>query len=182
MNAPAAIAAQLVDMRNVGTHKSLRLTIHIPEEQALQAIAAFGWPTGVAPVPIAIARLNPESEVMQDRQVSPGRNSEERPTADKTPPRQEPSTPDGAKTKTAFRDMRMANQAGILCDKEPFRRFLRERLKWSDPATFDAAEYVRRYCNVASRADIRPRTRSGDNWQKLFDEYQVWMHASEYAA
>lgn len=58
MNKPAAISAQLVDMRNVGTHKCLKLTLHVPEEQALDAIAAFGWPTGAAPVPVAIARLN----------------------------------------------------------------------------------------------------------------------------
>lgn len=179
MTAPAAIAAQLVDMRNVGTHKSLRLTIHIPEEQALQAIAAFGWPTGVAPVPIAIARLNPEKEVMPTEA-----NSRAIQITD-TPPRQEPSTPGGAKTKTAFRDMRLSNQAGILCNEGAFHRFLAEKLKYPQHAAMTdkaAADYVRRHCNVASRKDIRPRTPSGDRWQKLFDEYQVWMHASEYAA
>lgn len=60
MTAPAAIAAQLVDMRNVGTHKSLKLTLHVPEEYALKTIEAFGWPTMVDPVPVALARLDPD--------------------------------------------------------------------------------------------------------------------------
>lgn len=157
----AAIAAQLVDMRNVGTHKVLKLTIHIPEEQALAAIAAFGWPTGVDPVPIAIARLA---------------------IASADTPRQEPSTPDGAKTKTAFRDMRMANQAGMLCNEGAFHRFLAEKLKYPDHAAMTdkaAADYVRRLCNVASRKDIRPDATSGKRWERLVDEYRTWMHAPE---
>ena len=60
MKNAAAISAQLVDMRNVGAHKSLKLTLHVPEEQALKAIEAFGWPTGVNPVPVALARLTEE--------------------------------------------------------------------------------------------------------------------------
>ena len=169
MNAPAAIEAQLVDMRNVGTHKVLRLTIHVPDGKALAIIAAFGWPTGVAPVPIAIARLN-ESEV-----VPPDRTSSDRRT--ETSPRQEPSSPDGAKTKTAFRDMRLANQAGILCDTPAFRKFLNETQAYIVGDTpEDAAQVVRELCGVSSRSDIRPRCPSGDKWTRLVDEYRTWMH------
>ena len=165
MNAPAAIAAQLVDIRNIGTHKVLKLTIHVPEEQALATIAAFGWPTGVAPVPIAIARIN-ESEVVHVAGPTVHTGTE-------TSPRQEP-TPDGAKTK--FRDMRLPNQAGILCNTEAFQRFLAENFKRNISSAEDAAGYVRWYCSVASRSDIRPRTPSGDRWTKLVDEYRTWMH------
>ncbi len=167
----AAIEAQLIDMRNVGTHKSLKLTIHIPEEQALQAIAAFGWPTGVQPVRIAIARLTEEAANVTGPKA-PG------------PPRQQETQPvDGAKTKTAFRDMRPANQAGILCETEAFNRFIAERLKWEGLwPEGKAADYVRRHCNVVSRKDIRPRTPSGDRWSKLVDEYRAWMHHPEMVA
>lgn len=65
-DSPAAISGSLVNMRNVGTHKSVALTVHVPEERAQQVIAAFGWPTMTAPVPIAIARL-------EERAIEPGR-------------------------------------------------------------------------------------------------------------
>ena len=57
MTEAAIIAGSLVDVRNVGTHKSVKLTIHVPEEHATRVVAAFGWPTGVNPVSVAIARL-----------------------------------------------------------------------------------------------------------------------------
>lgn len=62
MSKPAAIAGSLVDVRNVGTHKSMRLTIHVPEEYALKVIEAFGWPTGAAPISVAIARMVEQGE------------------------------------------------------------------------------------------------------------------------
>lgn len=62
MPMPAAIQGQLVSIKNVSTHKSACLTIHVPEEQALQAIEAFGWPTMVNPVPVALARIDPNAK------------------------------------------------------------------------------------------------------------------------
>lgn len=57
MNKPAAISASLVDVRNVAAHKCVKLEIHVPAEQAPLVMEAFGWPTMVDPVPVAIARL-----------------------------------------------------------------------------------------------------------------------------
>lgn len=58
MSEPAAIAAQIVDIRNLGTQKVVKITVHAPQEEALAVIDAFGWPTAVDPVPVAIARLD----------------------------------------------------------------------------------------------------------------------------
>lgn len=58
MSKLAAIEGQLVSIKNVSTHKSACLVIHVPEEYALKVIEAFGWPTMVAPVPVAIAKLD----------------------------------------------------------------------------------------------------------------------------
>ncbi len=58
----AAIEGQLVGIRNVSTHKSGTLTIHIPEEEVLKAIQAFGWPTMAAPIHVAIAMINPNAK------------------------------------------------------------------------------------------------------------------------
>jgi hypothetical protein len=46
-----------VDARNIGTHKSLKLTLHIPAEMAEAFIRDFGWPTAADPIPVALARL-----------------------------------------------------------------------------------------------------------------------------
>lgn len=62
MNNRAAIAAQITDIRQRGTTKSVVLKVEIPEERALEAIQAFGWPTGANPVPVAIARLQEPEE------------------------------------------------------------------------------------------------------------------------
>lgn len=66
---PAAISGALVNMRNVGTHKSVALTVHVPEERAQEVIDAFGWPTMTAPVSIAIARL--EEPAAEPRRKEP---------------------------------------------------------------------------------------------------------------
>src|ERR1019366_1422927 len=58
MSEPAAIIASLVDVRNIAEHSSVVLKIHVPQERALEVIAAFGWPTGANPVSVAIARLD----------------------------------------------------------------------------------------------------------------------------
>ena len=178
----AAIAAQLVDMRNVGTHKVLKLTIHVPEEQALQAIAAFGWPTGVNPVPIALARMN-DPGAAAEQTLAPSTKAVASPASAVHVPNKELDSPDRGHTKTAFRDMRPANQAGILCDTPAFWKFLGEKQNTSVNDAEHAAELVRWYCGgLKSRSDIRPRTPSGDRWRKLFDEYQLWMHAPELVA
>lgn len=57
MDDATAISAQLVDARNIGTHKSLKLTLHIPAEMAEAFIRDFGWPTAAEPIPVALARL-----------------------------------------------------------------------------------------------------------------------------
>ena len=44
------IQAELVDVRNVGTTKSLKLTFHVPQERALAVIEKVGWPTGADPI------------------------------------------------------------------------------------------------------------------------------------
>ena len=70
MTAPAAIMASLVDVRNISVHKCIRLEIHIPAEQAGLVLRAFGWPTLVDPVPVAIARLDSAKAPSERRKFS----------------------------------------------------------------------------------------------------------------
>jgi hypothetical protein len=57
MTRRAAIFGSLVDIRNVGAHKSVRLTVEVPAELAAAVIDTFGWPTHAEPVPVALARM-----------------------------------------------------------------------------------------------------------------------------
>jgi hypothetical protein len=53
----AVVTGSLTDIRNIGTDKSVKLTVHVPVELAMQVIDAFGWPSSVDPVPVAVARI-----------------------------------------------------------------------------------------------------------------------------
>lgn len=66
MTDAAIIAGALVDMKNVSTHKCMRLIIDVPAENALKVIAAFGWPTMVNPVSVAVARLRENANELDE--------------------------------------------------------------------------------------------------------------------
>lgn len=154
MAKPIAISGSLVNMRNVGTHKSVALTVHVPEEQAAAIIAAFGWPTMVNPVAVALARMAGQGE----------------------PPAAEPE-PEPAKERRKMNELPLVTQASLLCKREAFWRFLGEH-GWicSDEAA--AAEILRQTCRVASRSDLKPGTDEAARFWKLQGDFDVWMRAA----
>jgi hypothetical protein len=126
----------------------------------------FGWPTGVDPVPVALARLNGK-DGGADRPVSPG--------DDNAAPRVEPSpSPRGA----SFREMLPVKQAGILCSDPKFWRFISEEF---EPCACedDAVAYVRRTCQVASRKYITAGSAAEKRWQFIVSAYRGWDKAAE---
>lgn len=162
---PRAISAQLVDIRNVGAHKSIKLTIHVPEEQARQVVDMFGWPTMVDPVPVALARL-----------VVAG---DSKPSATLPAPRDE-DKPVG-RAKREWHELTPAEQAGIRCNELSFRAFLRVTFKDCRNAS-DAAEVVRQLCRVQSRSQINSANpESLRLWEELERDYHFWQHAPEFA-
>lgn len=169
----AAIAAQLVDVRNVGHNKCIRLTLHVPAEQAPLVMNAFGWPTLVDPVPVALARLDPtkiESEVVQSETTKPGQLD--------TSPASGPDIPARAVN-------RLAQRAGILCNDSLFHRYLERRLsdgvKGPTVNTEFAAGYVREFCKVESRADIKPNTEAATRLDLLESAFICWRDQPELA-
>lgn len=62
MTEPAVIKGHLVKINNVSTHKCGTLTIHVPEEETLDAIKKFGWPTMSHPVLVAVAMIDPNAQ------------------------------------------------------------------------------------------------------------------------
>lgn len=178
----AAFTASYADFRLIKTRGVVSISFEIPVEQAQLALDVLGgMPVAAAEVHCAIARLNPGADAKQTPE--PSTKVVASPTSAERVPNKGFDSPDRGQSKTAWRDMRMPNQAGILCDSEAFQRFVAERNEL--PSTLApqeaAASFVRRYCGVKSRSDIRPHTPSGDRWIRLVAEYRVWMHAPEYA-
>jgi hypothetical protein len=165
MTDAAIISGSLVDVRNVGTHKSVKLTIHVPEEHAMRVVAAFGWPTGVNPVSVAIARMTEASA----KQPLPS------PTVSRIGA--------GEAERRKFETLLPAQQAGILCNEVAFHRFLQEKfyLSWMRCDDFNdqrrSANVIREICEVDSRADI---TRDNALWSALVLAYRLWQREPEF--
>jgi len=157
MKNPAAIAAQLVDIRNVGAHKSLKLTIHVPVEQAHLVTAAFGWPTMVDPVPIAIARLKQQQEETKTVTEKP---------APATPAARAPKSP-------------LVTRAAILSNNPLFWKYLGEKegkLVGKD----GAGMYIREWCKVKSRKDILPGTEAALRLDLLQTDFVCWRDKDQF--
>jgi len=148
MSAPAAIMASLVDVRNIAAHKCVRLEIHVPAEQAGMVLDAFGWPTAVNPVSVAIARLDPA------KAASP--------------------SPEPVRERRKFSDLPMSQQAALRCDDWDFRAFLRSNNAFAHTAG-EAAAVVRDLIGVKSRAEILPDTPAGRGWLELERQFQEWQ-------
>jgi hypothetical protein len=87
----------LVNLKNVSSHKSVLLHIEVPEEYGAALVAAFGWPTRVKPVSVAVARLEGEAARQSEKKAEPRR----------------------------FAELTPAEQSGILCREPEFAEFLR---------------------------------------------------------
>lgn len=159
MTAPAAIQGSLVGIRNVSTHKSACLTIHIPEEQAQSFIDAFGWPTMANPVPVALARMAP-SELKQQLQESVEIERKKEPRD--------------------WNTLLPSNQAALKCNEPMFWQFLNEQVLNHKGVgnSQDAATLVRRMCNVNSRADFDHNDGKRAAWEQIYSDYQTWERAT----
>lgn len=77
---------------------------------------------------------------------------------------------DTAKERRRFHTLPLAQQAAMMCEREDF-------IKWCG-AQFDAtdaAQWVREYCRVTSRAMIKPGTDSGRRWLSLMTQFEQAM-------
>lgn len=77
--------------------------------------------------------------------------------------------------RTPFGQMKLAQQAGMRCTDADFQRFLNAK------SPEEAADEVRKWCNVSSRADIKPGTPAGGSWLRLEQVFQMWLADQRYA-
>jgi hypothetical protein len=145
----AVFSGALVNLKNVATHKSVALTVEVPEEYAAALIAAFGWPTRVRPVAVAIAKLAGEVE---------------------PPARVQPK-------KEHWAEMAPSKQAAILCQEPGFRDFMADKSTFIRHGTLAVEEGVRAACRVSSRSEITPGSDAERLWRGLMIEYGAWLRA-----
>jgi hypothetical protein len=161
MKNAVAISAQLVDIRNVGHNKSVKLTLHVPAEQAGMVMEAFGWPTAVDPVPVALARLVQPA----GKEVVPDTNSKSTSTD---------TQPASGDVPTRAPRNKLAQLAGMLGKEQLFHKYIETNNEE------DAAEFIRNYCSVESRSQIRPDTLAAKRFLKLYDEFKLWRDADAF--
>lgn len=84
-----------------------------------------------------------------------------------------PAKPD--KERKPFASLPLSQQAAIRCQDNDFKLFT------GSSDADGAAEYVRQYCSVSSRSEIKAGENSGKDWVLLETKYQQWRTDSRYA-
>lgn len=157
MSDAAVFQGALVNLKNSPTHKSVIMQIEVPEEYGEAVVRAFGWPTRVKPLAVAVARLEAAAE---------------QPKAQDKPDHRR------------FNDLSPAEQAGIICKEEEFREFLRTTVPYKAVNLgFDCTpeDMVRHICGVQSRADIKEGTEAARQWRIILERYRRWLDERERA-
>jgi hypothetical protein len=86
-----------------------------------------------------------------------------------------------AKDRRPFNSLPLPQQAALRCGDDNFRAFLSEEYGGGEWTPEQAAQEVRNYCGVTSRALIVEGDKAGDFWLKLEGEYQDWLTTRQYA-
>jgi len=146
---PLVIQGMLVDVKNINAHKCVRLSIDVSAELGAEIVSAFGWPTMVDPVNVVVARLNDAVA--------------------------EPVDAIAPKERRKLADLPEATQAALVCQREAFWRYLREELGYHCNSEPEAADVVRSFCLVASRADIAASPQALERWHRLLSAFLAWM-------
>jgi hypothetical protein len=153
----AIISAQLVDVRNIGQHKCVKLTVHVPVEQARSVLDAFGWPDMANPVPVAIARLDPSKasgEVSRSPEEEPDGKGEE-------PSRRTRSDAE----KKRWDELPAATQIVLACKDEQFRSYL-----GADDEIM-AQAIVLSIIGAQRKRDVLPGTQLLTRWSGLYGSF-----------
>jgi hypothetical protein len=155
MSDAAAFKATYSDFRLVRSRKVVQLVFEVPLEKSADALACLGgMPNPAAETWCAIARLD----------------------LDKA----EQFVPEIA------RPNKLAQLIGIRCNDKMFWQFLMNRYRVifstnAHKSSEIAAEFVRDFCKVESRADIQGNPEAALRWDLLESSFICWRDAPELA-
>lgn len=83
------------------------------------------------------------------------------------------------KPKRKFSELSLPEQAGIRCADSQFSSFLYFiKPKWGG---LDAAQVVRRMCEVTSRSELSTNQEAAEKWRALESSYQNWLTTQQYS-
>ena len=162
----AVFQGSLVNLKNSPTHKSVILQVEVPEEYGEAIVRAFGWPTRVKPLQVAVARLEGSALTIAMARLE---GDDEQPKH------------------RHFNELTFAEQAGILCKNANFYEFLQTTSPYKEaaakflPPEWKPEEMVRYVCGVESRADINEHEESGRQWRLMVYRYRAWRDARDRA-
>lgn len=88
----------------------------------------------------------------------------------------------GARSKTAFKDKSLPEQAGIRCADPEFWNFMIRVYGGPIDSADDAAASVRKYCRVKSRADLSTDREAANRWRNLEVGFQGHLTDKAYAS
>jgi hypothetical protein len=153
----AIVSGTYSDFKIIRSRKVAQLVVEVPIEQAQSLIHALGLPNPAQETWVAVARL-------------------QTPAKEETPPAAvpEPHRP--------FASLPYPQQAALRCQDLSFRAFIRSSLTadWVKDEE-DAAEFVRGWCNISTRKDIKPDTEAEKLWLKLNSQYEFWASRRDAA-
>lgn len=152
MSAPAAIQGTYTDLKIVRSRKVCQIVVEIPLEASQGFVEAFGMPNPEAETWVAIARL--KAGVAQ----ATGEHRERR----------------------RFTELPRSQQAAMACNDPSFQVFVKEDIGGPviGKTEYAAAECVRDYCDVQSRAHLDTNPQAGRLWDELYGRYQAWRLAA----
>jgi hypothetical protein len=156
----AAFQATIHGLRTVPSRGVVQLVLECPIEQLphIAAVAEHGaW--------VAVARLQTEGGGASGQ------------SATDTPPRSQPDKPASGARK--FHELSPAQQAGILCNEEPFWLFLKERESINVRSSEQCADAIRQFLNIKSRRDIEKDHRTRVLWNQYVTDYRAWQREVE---
>lgn len=77
-----------------------------------------------------------------------------------------------------FEGDRAVRLAGLLCRDKEFWEFLHTENQIFDADEKEATEWLRNYCNVASRSELKTNAEARKLLDKVHREYQTWKSVS----
>lgn len=87
-------------------------------------------------------------------------------------------TPTEDRQKQLWRELGATKQAALRCRDPIFWAFLEEEKSFQVRSEEEAADSVRRWCGVASRADLARETDARIAWLGLDNHFQAWRAAN----
>lgn len=154
----AALAGTFADFRLVRGRKVAQLVIEVPIEKANDALRALGGvPQPAEERWVAVARLGQKAAM---------------------------EAPKPAKEHRRWSNLPLSQQAAIRCGEPGFQRFLNEKFgpfKDGHPWETETAFWVRQYCGVSSRAEIKEGTEAATLWDILESGFQEWKREPAFS-